>query len=132
MSHRVRALTRRGAAWDDCSDTPFLYNSSRKTVVTYDDTWSLGDKALFAKQNGMAGCFTWSLDQVSLRSHSAPCCRSETDGVSLAGRRLHAPERHPLEPWQVKAGRGFGGVIGVGFRLVSGMIITTATLFDDS
>ncbi|PIL37606.1 hypothetical protein GSI_01300 [Ganoderma sinense ZZ0214-1] len=50
-------------AWDDCSDTPFLYNTSRKTVVTYDDTWSLGDKALFAKQNGMAGCFTWSLDQ---------------------------------------------------------------------
>ncbi|KAI0677694.1 glycoside hydrolase family 18 protein [Trametes maxima] len=49
--------------WDDCSDTPFLFNTSRKTVVTYDDTYSLGDKALFAKQNGMAGCFTWSLDQ---------------------------------------------------------------------
>ncbi|EJF62190.1 glycoside hydrolase family 18 protein [Dichomitus squalens LYAD-421 SS1] len=49
--------------WDNCSDTPFLYNTSRKTVVTYDDTYSLGDKALFAKQNGMAGCFTWSLDQ---------------------------------------------------------------------
>ncbi|KAG6890137.1 hypothetical protein C0995_011430 [Termitomyces sp. Mi166 len=28
------------------------------------DTWSLGDKATFAKQNGMAGCFTWSLDQL--------------------------------------------------------------------
>ena len=41
-----------------------MYNTSRKTVVTYDDTYSLGDKALFAKQNGMAGCFTWSLDQV--------------------------------------------------------------------
>ena len=68
LSHRVRALTRLGVvAWDDCSDTPFLYNTSRKTVVTYDDTWSLGDKALFAKQNGMAGCFTWSLDQVRLR-----------------------------------------------------------------
>ncbi|KAL1940051.1 hypothetical protein VTO73DRAFT_9386 [Trametes versicolor] len=49
--------------WDDCSDTPFLFNTSRKTVVTYDDTYSLGDKALFAKQNGMAGAFTWSLDQ---------------------------------------------------------------------
>ncbi|KAI0774706.1 glycoside hydrolase family 18 protein [Trametes elegans] len=49
--------------WDDCSDTPFLFNTSRKTVVTYDDTYSLGDKALFAKQNGLAGCFTWSLDQ---------------------------------------------------------------------
>ncbi|KAJ8483486.1 hypothetical protein ONZ45_g14588 [Pleurotus djamor] len=50
-------------AWDNCSDTPFLFNVSRRTVVTYDDTWSLADKALFAKQNGMAGCFTWSLDQ---------------------------------------------------------------------
>ena len=51
-------------AWDDCSDTPFMYDTARKVVVTYDDTWSLGDKATFAKQNGMAGCFTWSLDQV--------------------------------------------------------------------
>ncbi|KAJ7578635.1 glycoside hydrolase family 18 protein [Mycena floridula] len=49
--------------WDDCSDTPFLFNTSQKTVVTYDDTFSLGDKAAFAKANGMAGCFTWSLDQ---------------------------------------------------------------------
>lgn len=30
------------------------------------DTWSLADKAKFAKQNGMGGCFTWSLDQVRL------------------------------------------------------------------
>jgi len=50
-------------AWDDCSDTPFLYNVSQSTVVTYDDTWSLGDKAKYAKSSGMAGCFTWSLDQ---------------------------------------------------------------------
>ncbi|KAJ3971990.1 glycoside hydrolase family 18 protein [Lentinula raphanica] len=49
--------------WDNCSDTPFLFNTSQSTVVTYDDTFSLGDKATFAKQNGMAGCFTWSLDQ---------------------------------------------------------------------
>ncbi|KAJ3796868.1 glycoside hydrolase [Lentinula aff. detonsa] len=49
--------------WDNCSDTPFLFNTSQSTVVTYDDTYSLGDKATFAKQNGMAGCFTWSLDQ---------------------------------------------------------------------
>jgi chitinase len=46
----------------------FLFNTSRKTVVTYDDTYSLGDKAAFAKNNGMAGCFTWSLDQVCLAS----------------------------------------------------------------
>ncbi|GBE80217.1 glycoside hydrolase family 18 protein [Sparassis crispa] len=49
--------------WDNCSDTPYLFDVSQATVVTYDDTYSLGDKATFAKQNGMAGCFTWSLDQ---------------------------------------------------------------------
>ncbi|KAK7057565.1 glycoside hydrolase family 18 protein [Favolaschia claudopus] len=49
--------------WDDCSDTPFLFNTSQQTVVSYDDTFSLADKAAFAKSNGMAGCFTWSLDQ---------------------------------------------------------------------
>ncbi|KAG6889320.1 hypothetical protein C0992_005646 [Termitomyces sp. T32_za158] len=50
-------------AWDDCSDTPFLFDTSQTTVVTYDDTWSLASKATFAKNSGMAGCFTWSLDQ---------------------------------------------------------------------
>ena len=71
------------AEWDDCSDTPvrfrgpfswsvsvilmcpqFLYNPERETVVSYDDTFSLESKAKFAKESGMAGCFTWSLDQV--------------------------------------------------------------------
>ncbi|KAJ7647732.1 glycoside hydrolase [Roridomyces roridus] len=49
--------------WDDCSDTPFLFNTSQSTVVVYDDTFSLSDKASYAKSQGMAGCFTWSLDQ---------------------------------------------------------------------
>ncbi|OCH87345.1 hypothetical protein OBBRIDRAFT_837441 [Obba rivulosa] len=50
--------------WNNCSDTPYLFNTSRQTVVTYDDTYSLADKATFGNQNGTAGCFTWSLDQV--------------------------------------------------------------------
>ncbi|KAJ7772103.1 glycoside hydrolase family 18 protein [Mycena maculata] len=49
--------------WDNCSDTPYLFNTSQSTVVSYDDTYSLTDKATFAKSSGMAGCFTWSLDQ---------------------------------------------------------------------
>jgi len=42
----------------------YLFNQSRTTVVTYDDTWSLSDKAKFAKEASMGGCFTWSVDQV--------------------------------------------------------------------
>ncbi|TFK71554.1 glycoside hydrolase family 18 protein [Pluteus cervinus] len=49
--------------WDDCSDTPFLFHTSQQSLVTYDDTYSLADKAQYAKNSGMAGCFTWSLDQ---------------------------------------------------------------------
>ncbi|KAF7296006.1 Glycoside hydrolase family 18 protein [Mycena kentingensis (nom. inval.)] len=48
---------------DECSDTPFLYSKSRTTIVSFDDTHSLADKATFAKSKGLAGCFTWSLDQ---------------------------------------------------------------------
>ncbi|KZT70279.1 glycoside hydrolase family 18 protein [Daedalea quercina L-15889] len=50
-------------AWDNCSDTPFLYDTSRTTVVTFDDPSSLIDKATFARNSGLAGAFTWSLDQ---------------------------------------------------------------------
>ncbi|KAJ3514277.1 hypothetical protein NLJ89_g2472 [Agrocybe chaxingu] len=49
--------------WDNCSNTPYLFNTAQTTVVSYDDTWSLTDKAKFAVSSGMAGCFTWSLDQ---------------------------------------------------------------------
>ncbi|PCH40734.1 glycoside hydrolase family 18 protein [Wolfiporia cocos MD-104 SS10] len=49
--------------WDNCSDTPYLFNAARTTVVTYDDTYSLGDKASYAKSAELAGCFTWSLIQ---------------------------------------------------------------------
>lgn len=49
--------------WDNCSDTPFLFNTSRSTVVAYDDPDSIQIKADFARKNGMGGCFTWSLDQ---------------------------------------------------------------------
>ncbi|KAH9833837.1 glycoside hydrolase family 18 protein [Rhodofomes roseus] len=51
-------------ARDNCSGhTPFLYDTSRETVVTYDDPTSLALKAQFVASSGMAGAFTWSLDQ---------------------------------------------------------------------
>ncbi|KAJ3513946.1 hypothetical protein NLJ89_g2657 [Agrocybe chaxingu] len=49
--------------WDEDSSTPYLFNVKQRTLVTFDNTRSLAAKVQFAKQNGMAGCFTWSLDQ---------------------------------------------------------------------
>lgn len=72
----------------------FLFNVSRQTVVTYDDTYSLGDKATFARQNGMAGCFTWSLDQV--RSQIYPIMSTiNTNGIT--GRRIYSSECDPFK-----------------------------------
>lgn len=42
----------------------FIYNTDRTTVVSYDDTYSIESKTKFAKKSGMAGCFTWSMEQV--------------------------------------------------------------------
>ncbi|KAJ2921654.1 hypothetical protein H1R20_g15441, partial [Candolleomyces eurysporus] len=49
--------------WDNCSNTPYLFNNAQKTVISYDDTWSLNDKAKLARSSGLAGCFSWSCDQ---------------------------------------------------------------------
>ena len=42
----------------------FIFNTARTTVVSYDDTYSIASKTRFAKKSGMAGCFSWSMDQV--------------------------------------------------------------------
>lgn len=49
--------------WDNCSNTPYLFNNAQRTVISYDDTWSLNDKAKLARSSGLAGCFSWSCDQ---------------------------------------------------------------------
>ncbi|KAM0756674.1 glycoside hydrolase [Meredithblackwellia eburnea MCA 4105] len=43
--------------FDNCSSTPYLYSSSKKQLIPYDNAKSIGLKAAYAKQNGMAGCF---------------------------------------------------------------------------
>ncbi|GAA6001318.1 glycoside hydrolase family 18 protein [Rhodotorula paludigena] len=48
-------------AWDDCSSTPYLYDTSRKVVITYDDPGSLALKGELAVQNGIAGIGMWDI-----------------------------------------------------------------------
>ncbi|GAA6062786.1 hypothetical protein JCM10212_002155 [Sporobolomyces blumeae] len=47
--------------WDDCSSTPFLYNTNRKVVVTYDDPYSLGLKGNLANEQGIGGLAMWDM-----------------------------------------------------------------------
>ncbi|GAA5821856.1 hypothetical protein JCM11251_004747 [Rhodosporidiobolus azoricus] len=48
-------------AWDDCSSTPYLYDTSRKAVITYDDPQSLALKGQLAAQKGLGGILMWDL-----------------------------------------------------------------------
>ncbi|BGP14946.1 hypothetical protein JCM10213_007252 [Rhodosporidiobolus nylandii] len=47
--------------WDSCSSTPYLYDTSRKVVITYDDPHSLGLKGQLANQKGIAGLAMWDI-----------------------------------------------------------------------
>lgn len=53
----------------------FIFNTAQTTVVSYDDTYSIASKTRFAKKSGMAGCFSWSMDQVR-------CVLSFWEGIS--------------------------------------------------
>lgn len=47
--------------WDTCSSTPFLYNTARKVVITYDDPISMALKGALAQQKGIAGLNMWDM-----------------------------------------------------------------------
>ncbi|KAH8920058.1 glycoside hydrolase family 18 protein [Atractiella rhizophila] len=47
--------------WDSCSSTPFLVNSERGLVVTYDDPESLAIKAAYAYEVGIGGMNSWEM-----------------------------------------------------------------------
>ncbi|KAI5475768.1 glycoside hydrolase family 18 protein [Pseudohyphozyma bogoriensis] len=47
--------------WDECSNTPYLYDVSRSVVITYDDPQSMTLKAQMAAEYGLAGVGMWDI-----------------------------------------------------------------------
>ncbi|GAA5837754.1 hypothetical protein JCM5353_008272, partial [Sporobolomyces roseus] len=41
--------------WDQCSQTPFLFNADTKHMIIYDDSKSAGIKAAYARSEGLGG-----------------------------------------------------------------------------
>ncbi len=48
--------------WDDVSKVPWLYNSTRKEMLTYDDAESLTLKTTFAMSKNLGGMMIWEID----------------------------------------------------------------------
>lgn len=47
--------------WDRCSSTPYLYDTNRKVVITYDDPESLALKGQKAREQGIGGTIMWDI-----------------------------------------------------------------------
>lgn len=45
--------------WDDLSKAPYLYNAARQIFVSYEDEQSVGLKAQYVKERGLAGIMFW-------------------------------------------------------------------------
>lgn len=49
--------------WDEISKVPYLTNSTKTKLVTFDDSLSLSYKCEYAKTNGLAGVMIWAIGQ---------------------------------------------------------------------
>ncbi|KAJ2096077.1 hypothetical protein GGI09_004543 [Coemansia sp. S100] len=47
--------------YDNATNTPWLFNKDTKDFVSYDDTTSIGAKAEFAAEKGLAGVMIWPI-----------------------------------------------------------------------
>ncbi|PPQ82606.1 hypothetical protein CVT25_007120 [Psilocybe cyanescens] len=47
--------------FDNCSQTPFVYNSTEQTMISYDDKTSFIAKGNFIEDNGLAGFAIWHI-----------------------------------------------------------------------
>ena len=50
-------------SFDNVTQTPWLFNPSNKQYISYDDPISIGAKADYAISAGLAGLFSWSVDE---------------------------------------------------------------------
>ncbi|KAJ2443285.1 hypothetical protein GGF42_006686, partial [Coemansia sp. RSA 2424] len=48
--------------WDSATSTPWLFNPSTNTFITYDDPQSIQLKVNYAAAKGLAGTMVWSMD----------------------------------------------------------------------
>ena len=51
--------------WDNITQTPWLFNPTDKTFISYDDPQSLGIKINYALCQGLGGAMVWSVDEDS-------------------------------------------------------------------
>ena len=48
--------------WDETAMAPYLWNASKKELISFDDARSTAEKASYAKQHNLGGVFSWEID----------------------------------------------------------------------
>ena len=62
---RVKYIDRNGFThyWDSTSQSPYLWNETTQTMISYEDPQSLAAKAKYVRKNGLAGIMFWEYNQ---------------------------------------------------------------------
>lgn len=80
--------------WDDVSKVPYLSNTAKTSVITFDDTVSLQQKSAYAKTNGLLGIMIWALGQ-DVVSGKQPLLESIARELKKPAAVLHSLQRIP-------------------------------------
>jgi hypothetical protein len=81
----ITPLTQSGwtRSWDAVGHVPYLINSTQTTIISYDDSVSIGEKMNYVKNQGLGGTIIWALGQDYSSTGQQPLLRAVGAGLGL-------------------------------------------------
>ena len=73
-------------SWDAVGHVPYLTNSAQTSVISYDDSVSIGEKMTYVKNQGLGGTIIWALGQDYSSTGQQPLLRAVAAGLGLITR----------------------------------------------
>jgi hypothetical protein len=70
-------------SWDAVGHVPYLTNSTQTTIISYDDSVSIGEKMNYVKNQGLRGTIIWALGQDNSSTGQQPLLRAVAAGLGL-------------------------------------------------
>lgn len=83
--NKIAPLLQQGwsRSMDAKARVPFIVNAGQTSVVSYDDSVSIGEKMTYVKNQGLGGTIIWALGQDNMGNGQQPLLRSVAAGLGL-------------------------------------------------
>jgi GH18 family chitinase len=73
-------------SWDAVGHVPYLTNAAQTSIISYDDSVSIGEKMTYVKNQGLGGTIIWALGQDYSSTGQQPLLRAVAAGLGLITR----------------------------------------------